>query len=283
MSAFTSFSFGNGSLSRLWRRCFAGRTQLETDWPAPTAADTAVESTCEWIGEDGPRFRATRKLVQVEEQSHSLPKLAWKGGGDGPAIGVGIFAGLDAGALDTVQAALRVLEQLETRPALGFNYALSVYPKVNAPAFGEAARSFEEFQQRTEREEEEDGQFFRQEIGEGRFSMLIRLHSDGEARQFHAVVRGSLIARCVVAPALEIVTGGVPMAEESIVLKARRSALHLSGTEDCLAPGSRNSTLEVELHAPGGVEFEERVWALAEVTVGILAYYRSLLSLRAMV
>src|SRR5689334_96942 len=68
---------------------------------------------------ESPSLHAHRQTVAVGEAIHELPKLLLLGArGGGVPIRIGIFAGLDAGHLETVAAAARLLLQYELNPAL---------------------------------------------------------------------------------------------------------------------------------------------------------------------
>jgi hypothetical protein len=189
-----------------------------------------------------------RKTVNVGGRLHYMPKFVLRGDEkDGRAVCVGIFGGLDARSLDTVLAVARVLERCDRI---------------------------------AQRPDDEDAQFFRTETEGTRFALHIRLRTDAKALHLHAKVRGDLIARRVVLPALRALAGRFPIAEEPIeLIRRKRFAQPDKGRTSCLLPAdTRGGAIEIELHAPGNAPTFDSTAALAEVTLGILANYRALLS-----
>lgn len=223
-----------------------------------------------------------RKTVNVGGRLHYMPKFVLRGDEkDGRAVCVGIFGGLDARSLDTVLAVARVLERCDREPELARNYLLVAYPKANVEAFTASSCSHAKFKRRiAQRPDDEDAQFFRTETEGMRFALHIRLRTDAKALHLHAKVRGDLIARRVVLPALRALAGRFPIAEEPIeLIRRKRFAQPDKGRTSCLLPAdTRGGAIEIELHAPGNAPTFDSTAALAEVTLAILANYRALLS-----
>jgi hypothetical protein len=273
-----------GHLARLGRWLLANRLSGLTEPPTPTAADSILAPLFDRAREESSPLAALQKTVCIGGRSHFLPRFVLCGEVTGhQAVRVGIFGGLDACSLDTVLAIASVLDRCDREPACSRNYLLAAYPKANVEAFTANARTYEEFRRRTaDRPDDEDARHFRDEIKTGHFSVLLRLRSDADASHFHAKVRGELIARRVVLPALRALSGRFPIAGELIELIRRKRfapSASDSARTNCLLPTeTRGGAIEIELHAPVILPLEERAAGLAEITVGILANYRALLS-----
>lgn len=227
-----------------------------------------------------------QRVVKAAGRLHYLPKLVLCGEVRGRhALRIGIFGGIDAGSLDTVKAVAEVVKRYEASLGNAYDYILAAYPKTNVEAFAAKAKGYPEFQQRTARfPNEEDARFFREELKTSRFSMILRLHSDGAATGFYAKAAGELIARSVVAPALNALRSTAPLAEQPVELLPRHRLSQLTSTsQSCITPAeTRGGAIEVELYSPGNLGEEARVEGLAFVVGRILENYRTFLSFQAL-
>ncbi len=228
---------------------------------------------------DSPSLLAHRQAVTIDDMEYELPKLLLLGErGGGVPIRVGIFAGMDAGRLETVAATVRLLLQMELSPALARDYAIFAYPLVNAPGFGPEAESHAVQQRRWARNgREQDAQYFRGELGRLAHQGLIQFRSSGVNTTFTATTRSELLAREVVAPALRQLAGLVPVGPEPVrVLSASVEAQRADYGAGRLVPvpGEQPWPFEIELYAPAAAPTELRACALFLATVEILRGYR---------
>jgi hypothetical protein len=228
---------------------------------------------------------ASRYPVKIGGEIFELPKFLVLGErGGGVPIRLGLYAGLDAGQLDTVIAASRLLLQLELSPALARDYALFAAPVVNLPGFGPDQEPLVTFQRRfadaaasDTPPEDDDVRYFHVDFAKWQHHGLILLRSTGLNRAFTATTRSRILADEVVAPALHALSGIVPIAEHPVrVLPSTREARRA----DCEAgrllplPGTEPWPFEIELYAPAGTTCEARVRALFLAVVSILRGYR---------
>src|SRR5689334_2900630 len=114
------------------------------------------------FGLESPSLHTQRHPVTIGRDLYEIPKLLLLGArGGGTPIRIAIFAGLDAGHLETVAAAARLLLQLELNPALARDYALFAYPIVNAAGFGPDHERYAALQTRwAKHPEDDDARFF---------------------------------------------------------------------------------------------------------------------------
>jgi hypothetical protein len=280
----TSFAVPSGPLSRLFRR-LSGRLLPAPESTATTIADAALTPLFARAREKGTHLIASTKTVHVGRWRHSIPKFIVSGDtGATRHTEVGIFGGLDACSLDTVLAVGELIHRCDLDPSLVKDYSVAAFPKANVEAFTDSC-THDDFQSRAaQHPEDEDASFLRNEIKNAHFSLIVRLRSDENAEHFHAKVRGEIIARTVVSPSLQGVSGGSASEAATIELLSNHRLAHLAASHsNCLSTAtSRGSAVEVELFAPGSLPFDERTRALADITLAMLANYRSLLSINAM-
>lgn len=226
---------------------------------------------------------ASRHPVTVEGSEHDISKFLLLGQrGSGQPIRLGLFAGFEAGNLDTVRALSHLLLQLKLSPALTRDYALLAYPVVNARGFTHDPRPLADFERRFARESaDQDVQFFLGELRRWIFNGIITLRTDPNTRGFYATVRSELLANEVIAPALAATAGALPLAAQ--VIKVRpgdryaRTADHAHGR--FLPPADvRPYPFEVELFAPRGPQADDHADGLFVVVTEILRQYRSFVS-----
>jgi hypothetical protein len=222
---------------------------------------------------------AQTRAVTIDGEQYELPKMLLLGArGGGVPIRVGIFAGFDAGGLDTVAATVRLLLQGELSPALIRDYALFAYPVVNAPGFGPDRAPHAALQHRWARNSgDEDARYFRSELGRIGHHVIIQLRSSGVNTAFTATTRSELLAREVVGPALRslaplVPVGGEPVRVLSPSVEARRA--DFAAGRLLPDPVRRPWPFEIELYAPGGQPSAVRACALFLAVVQILRRYR---------
>lgn len=226
---------------------------------------------------ESPSLLAHRQAVVIEEETYELPRMLYLGErGGGVPIRVGIFAGLDAGRLETVAAVARLLLQFELSPAAAREYAIFAYPLVNAPGFGPDRVSHAQLANRwAKNPREADAAFYRSELDRLGFNGIIQLRSSSVNSVFTATTRSELLAREVVAPALKSLDGLVPVEKDPVrVLPSNLSARAADRAAGRLSPGWEPWPFEVELFAPAAARPELRATALFLATLQILRRYR---------
>lgn len=191
---------------------------------------------------------------------------------------VGIFAGLDAGRLETVAAVTHLLLQLSITPSLVEDYALFAYPIVNPGGFAPEATSSAKLQARWGlNPEEEDARWFRDEFRRIAHHGFITFRSTGQNAGFAAAVRSRIIAEEVVAPALDAMKSLVPIDPDPVrILPSDLAARRREFAAGRLIPEpeTRPWPFEIELFAPEIASPDGRSRVLMLATREILRRYR---------
>ena len=226
---------------------------------------------------------ASRHPVTVDGKEHEIPKFLLLGQrGGGQPIRLGIFAGYEAGNLDSVRAVADLLLQLKASPALTRDYALLAYPVVNVRGFTEDAAPLSDFERRYARDSrEQDVQFFQGELRRWVFNGVISLRIDPHVRGYNATVRSELLANEVVAPALAVAAEALPLAAQSVKVRPgdryTRTADYSHGR--LIPPADvRPYPFEIELFAPRLPSSDAQANGLFVAFTEILRHYRTLVA-----
>ena len=226
---------------------------------------------------------ASRHPVTVNGHEYEIPKFLLLGQrGGGQPIRLALFAGFEAGNLETVSALSHLLLQLKASPALSRDYALLAYPVVNARGFTEERTPLADFEQRFARESvDQDVQFFQGELRRWAFNGVISIRTDASTRGFYATVRSELLAREVVEPALAAAASALPLAAQAV--KVRSEDRHARTADYSFGrlippPDVRPYPFEIELFAPRSQPSEEQANGLFVAITEILRHYRALVA-----
>jgi hypothetical protein len=232
---------------------------------------------------DSSSLVASRQPVVLRGETIEIPRFLLLGQrGGGKPIRLGVFAGFEAGNLESVRAVTQLLLQLKSSPHLSRDFALIGYPVVNVRGFTAEAAPLAEFENRFARDSAEaDVQFFKTELQKWRFDGLLSLRTDPSARGYYATVRSEIIAAEVVEPALAAAASALPLATQSVKVRpGDRYARTADYAHGRLAPPAdvRPYPFEIELHAPRGPITEERIDGLFVALTEILRLYRTFIS-----
>ena len=228
---------------------------------------------------ENPAILANTHTLTIEGEAQGVPKILLLGNRTGGVpLRVALFAGLDAGRLETVAAASRLLLQLAISPPLAEDYALFGYPIVNPAGFGPRKTSIAALQNRwAAKAESPDASYFRAEFRRTSHHGLITFRSTGLNAAFSATVRSKLIGEEVVAPALRAMESLVPVASNPVeILPLNVAARRADYATGRLMPNpeTRPWPFEIELHAPANASADSRAQVLALATQEILRRYR---------
>lgn len=247
-----------------------------------SSAEAIIEPLLDCAAESASLL-ARKHPVAIGDETYQLPKFLLLGErGGGVPIKLGLYAGLDAGQVDTVIAAVRLLLQLELMPHLAKDYAIFGYPIVNLPGFSDAKNSLTEFRNRyANNAPDGDIRYYKSDFAKWKHDGLIFLRSSGVNAGLAATVRSEVLSREVVLPALESLGGSIPLARQPVrVLPSgyeARLADHISGR---LLPSLDTNPwpFEIELFAPASADTEIRVRSLFLSVVEILRRYRQFIA-----
>ena len=257
-----------------------------TTTPAASATPLAeagqILSTLHQTATHSASLIGSSVALQVAGQGYQVPKFLLLGQRSGGVpIRLALFAGVDAGSVETTAALARLLLQYELNPSLARDYALFVYPLTNPAGFAglevEGADFVRRFANRTQ---DDDTRYFRAELQEWRYNGIISLRVDANADALYAKVRRKVIGEEVVAPALRADGLTLPLAAQPVQVQAEgRFALHLPEADDQGRAGRRSpQPFEIELYAPGRQNVEARTLALFLVVQEIMRRYRRLMA-----
>jgi hypothetical protein len=226
---------------------------------------------------------ASHQRLTSRGVASSVPKFLLLGNrSNGVPLRVALFAGLDAGRLETVAATVNLLLRFTLTPKLAQDYALFTYPVVNPGGFSPEREAFESLRETWARNpDDEQIRYYRSEFRSIAFHGLITLRSVPEFQGLQARVRSPLIAAEVVLPALESVRNLVPLEKEPIrVLSNQPDSLRAEFAAGRLMPEpeTRPWPFEIELFAPQAASADGRSQALAVVILEILRRYRRFIS-----
>jgi len=256
---------------------------------APGALDEAAATVEEIlaplheVGRDSASLIASRQPIEIRGASAEIHKFLLLGQrGGGKPIRLGLFAGFEAGNLETVRALASLLLQLKGSLSLSRDFALIGYPVVNVRGFTAEAAPLADFETRFARDSAEaDVQFFKTELRKWRFDGLLSLRVDPSARGFYAAVRSEIIAAEVVEPALAAAAAALPLATQAVKVRPgdryARTADYAYGR---LSPPAdvQPYPFEIEFYAPRGPITEEHTDGLFVALTEILRLYRAFIA-----
>jgi hypothetical protein len=218
-----------------------------------------------------------------------LDRFIWMGpGGGGDPIKIGLFAGIHgdepAGSLALVELARR----LEADPALGEGYQLFIYPVCNPSGF-DAGKRFGSSGKDLNREfwknsPEPEVRLLESEMLEHRFSGLISLHSDDTCDGIYGFVRGAVLAKNLLGPALRSASAVLPV-DRSAVIDGFQAENGIISTcyEGILTSPKRaeGAPYEIIFETPAWAGLQDQVLATVLGLATMLAEYRKLLAFAA--
>jgi len=232
---------------------------------------------------DSTSLIASRHPITLSGRDYELSKFLLLGQrGGGAPIRLGLFAGFEAGNLESIRATADLLLQLKASPALTRDYALLAYPVVNIRGFTEEATALSDFERRFARDSaDQDVQFFQGELRRWAFNGILSIRADLNAHGFHATVRSELLANEVVIPALAVAAGALPLAAQAVKVRPddryARAADHAHGR--LIPPADvRPYPFEVELFAPRSRSSDDLADGIFLAVTEILRHYRALVA-----
>jgi len=143
----------------------------------------------------------------VGDTTYEIPRYLFVGprGGDTP-LRVGIFAGIHGDEPEGVHALIQFVQWLEARPELATGYYLSLYPVCNPTGLEDGTRHSRagrdlnrEFWKNSA---EPEVRLLEAELQSRAFQGIISLHTDDTSDGFYGFVRGALLTRHLIEPAL---------------------------------------------------------------------------------
>lgn len=207
------------------------------------------------------------------------------GGGD--RIRIGIFAAIHGDEPAGALAAVHFTEQICDQPDLAQGYELSIYPVCNPTGFMVGTR-YAASGKDLNREfwtgsAEPEVQLLEKEIRARQFHGLISLHSDDTSSGVYGFVRGAVLTRALLVPALQAAARYLPRntdttidgfpAQDGIISRCYDGVL-------CSPPDVRldPEPFEIILETPHGAEAQLQIQAFQAALRVILVEYQSFLA-----
>jgi len=268
--------------------CF--EAALPTKVPCVPNALASALAPLERLTTSGDDLRLhSLRSVSPETCKSALPAYVFfgpRGGGD--PIRIGLFAGIHGDEPAGVHALVRFAEMVADHPRLATGYHLFFYPICNPSGFM-AGRRCAESGKDLNREfwsnsKEPEVQFLEREIRSRNFHGLISLHADDTSEGVYGFVRGAVLSKGLLEPALRSAEKILPRnldqtidgfpAENGIISRCYDGILTSPPELDPLP-------FEIILETPHRAPDDQQQAALLAALQTILAEYQKLLSFAA--
>lgn len=215
-----------------------------------------------------------------------LPRYVFLGpGGGGDPVRIGFFAGIHGDEVAGIEALIRLAGRLEAEPSLAQGYQLYFYPVCNPSGVAAGTRhsaSGKDLNREFWRESgEPEVRLLEAEIRHHGFQGLVSLHADDTSDGIYGYVRGAVLTRALLEPALEAagrilqlnrapVIDGFP-AENGIISECFDGIL-------TSPPQLHPAPFEIILETPQGAVLERQTEALVAGLLVILVEYRKFIA-----
>ncbi len=209
-----------------------------------------------------------------------------RGGGD--PISIGIFAGIHGDEPAGSHALVKLAQELEQNPGLGTGYKIFLYPICN-PAGFERDQRFSENGKDLNREfwqesPEPEVQLLETEIQTQNFKGLISLHSDDTSAGLYGFVRGAVLTKSLLEPALAAAQQYLPRNLQNTI---DGFGAHNGIISECYQgiltspPRLENNPFEIIFETPQQAPLEKQVEAMIAALKSVLAEYQRFLAFAA--
>jgi hypothetical protein len=219
-------------------------------------------------------------------EAYELPRYLFVGpkGGDTP-IRVGIFAAIHGDEPEGAHAIVQFIKLLEAKPELAAGYYLSFYPVCNPTGFEDGTR-FSRGGKDLNREfwkssDQPEVRLLQAELISRSFNGIISLHTDDTSDGFYGIVRGAMLTKHLIEPALQ--------AAEKFLSRDARPVIdgfhaHNGIIRDCYdgilsaPPKVRPRPFEIILETPAAPPEYQKQLAFVAALQTILAEYRKFIA-----
>jgi len=218
-----------------------------------------------------------------------LPRYLFEGPhGGGDHIRIGIFAGIHGDERAGSSALVRLAEKLARNPELAEGYHLYLYPVCNPQGFDSGQRCSitgkdlnREFWKDSS---EPEVILLEREIQKNAFHGLISLHSDDTSSGLYGFVRGAVLTRSLLEPALSAAAQFLARNESSVIDGFSAQNGIISECYDGILtspPKLANSPFEIIFETPQHAPVEPQMDAFVVAILTILAEYRKFIAFAA--
>jgi len=228
-------------------------------------------------------------IVSAGSEELEFPRFIFNGPrGGGDAVKFGLFAGIHGDEPSGVQALVRLVEQLVGRPEMAEGYRLFIYPACNPSGLLDATR-FSRSGKDLNREFWKDSteievRLLEKEIRAEKFHGLISLHEDDTSPGMYGFVRGAVLSKGLLEPALKAAESVLPRNNSAIIDGFAADRGMISQCYDGILtspPELQPAPFEIILETPHAAPVAQQVEAVVRAVTSILVEYQKLLAFAA--
>jgi predicted deacylase len=228
-------------------------------------------------------------VVQAGADELEFPRFVFNGPrGGGDAVKFGLFAGIHGDEPSGVQALVQLVEHLVTRPETAEGYRLFLYPACNPTGLLDGTR-FSRNGKDLNREFWKDStevevRFLEKEIRAEKFHGLISLHEDDTSAGMYGFVRGAVLSKGLLEPALKAAESVLPRNNSAIIDGFAAERGIISECYDGILtspPELQPAPFEIILETPHAAPQAQQVDAVVRAVTSILVEYQKLLAFAA--
>jgi murein peptide amidase A len=208
------------------------------------------------------------------------------GGGD--PIQIGVFAGIHGDEQAGAEALVHLAEELVRDPNRAQGYHLHLYPICNPTGFDSQTRlsaSGKDLNREFWRNSgEPEVVLLEREIQRHTFHGLISLHSDDTSNGLYGFVRGAVLARSLLEPALTAAETILPRNSDTIIDGFRAERGIISECYDGILtspPKLENTPFEIIFETPHSAPTAQQISAFVVAILSILSEYRKFIAFAA--
>ncbi len=221
--------------------------------------------------------------------SFELPRFIFLGRpGGGDPVNIGIFAGIHGDEPAGIHASARFAQQLVENEELGRGYRVFFYPICNPAGFltgSRHSRSGKDLNREFwKNSQEPEVRSLEKEIRDQHFHGLISLHSDDTSDGIYGYVRGAVLTRALLVPALAAAERVLPRNSASVIdgFPAEQGIISECYEGILTSPPDLHPLpFETILETPHAAPMEAQVQALVLGLQSILTEYQKFLSFAA--
>ena len=204
------------------------------------------------------------------------------------SLKIGIFAGIHGDEPAGILGLMDFIQELDATPGIGGFYELWLYPLCNPTGYLDATRTSRSGKDLNREFWRGSGErevlLLEQEIRRRQFDGILSLHSDDTSQGFYGFARGDVLARTLLAPALNAAEAAHPRDTRPFIdgFRAVNGMLYDSYDGILSAPPEQSpKPFEIILESPARspLEHQRKAFTLALLTV--LEEYRRFISLGA--
>jgi protein MpaA len=218
-----------------------------------------------------------------------FPRFIFKGPrGGGDSVRFGLFAGIHGDEPAGVVALVRLMERLVQQPDLAQGYRLFAYPSCNPTglmARSRLSRAGKDLNREFWKDSAEpEVRLLEQEIRSEDFHGLISLHTDDTSPGMYGFVRGAVLSKALLEPALRAAEAVVPRNNATVI---DGFPAHHGIISQCYEgiltspPELMHEPFEIILETPASAAEEEQIEALVRALSAILSSYQQFLAFAA--